>query len=198
MFNFLFPSHSTCRFPPRYQTIFGGGLDWARQESWMVWPRVPVFVPDIVTWLGPSGKTENIILVKKNSDIQWKVQLNCTYSLTRSMMDGWNAGDYQRAFQWPNSSKWIWVVLSHFVQLTPMTDYSHATSILMVSEPDPSELETVQATTMLSISLVRLGMRKTDSSADQRLERPGQWEKIKVGNWIKRTSSPESPSTVHL
>ena len=55
-----------------------------------------------------------------------------------------------------------------------MTDYSHATSILMVSEPDPSELETVQATTMLSISLVRLGMRKTDSSADQRLERPGQ------------------------
>ena len=53
-----------------------------------------------------------------------------------------------------------------------MTDYSHATSILMVSEPDPSELETVQATTMLSISLVRLGMRKTDSSADQRLERP--------------------------
>ena len=53
-------------------------------------------------------------------------------------------------------------------------EYSHATSILMVSVPEPSELETVQATTMLSISLVRLGMRKTDSSADQRLERPGK------------------------
>ena len=47
----------------------------------------------------------------------------------------------------------------------------------MVSVPEPSELETVQATTMLSISLVRLGIRNTDSSADQRLDRPAEREK---------------------
>ena len=50
----------------------------------------------------------------------------------------------------------------------------------MVSEPEPSELETVQATTMLSISLVRLGIRNTDSSADQRLDRPRKCEMMKL------------------
>ena len=64
--------------------------------------------------------------------------------------------------------------------LTQGTGYSHAKSILMVSVPEPSELETVQATTMLSISLVRLGIRNTDSSADQRLDRPGKCEMMKV------------------
>ena len=71
------------------------------------------------------------------------------------------------------------------------------TSILVVSVPDPSELEAVQATTMLTISLVRLGMVNTFSSADQRLDLPGdgkqdQWENGNMEN------SPESPSTVHL
>ena len=27
---------ATCRFGPLYQTMLGGGLDFARHESWMV------------------------------------------------------------------------------------------------------------------------------------------------------------------
>ena len=39
----------TCLSAPLYQVMVEGGLEVARQESCMSWPRLPVLLPDIVT-----------------------------------------------------------------------------------------------------------------------------------------------------